>query len=84
MNKKYTHNVELDSVEITEMTNEELALREAEISQWLIDKAAKEKEEAELRALKISAYQKLQLSEAEIEALFPTPKKLEPITISEA
>ena len=39
-----------------------------------LEQIAKEQEEANLRALKISAYQKIGLSPEEIEALVPTPK----------
>ena len=62
---------------VREMTDEEQAQRDAEVAAWLAEKAAKEQEQAELRANKISAYQKLGLSETEIEALLPTPKPIE-------
>jgi hypothetical protein len=53
----------------------------ATIEQWADGQLAKEKADAdanELRQNKITAYQKLGLSEAEIEALLPTPA--EPIS----
>lgn len=59
---------------IREMTDEEQAKRDAEIAAYLAEKAAKEAEAAQLRATKISAYQKMGLTEVEIEALLPTPK----------
>jgi len=61
---------------IRDATPEEIAEKEAEIAQWLADKSAKELAAAELRATKISAYQKLGLTSEEIEALLPTPKPL--------
>jgi len=61
---------------IREMTIEEQAERDAEVAIWLAEKTAKEQQEAELRANKISAYQKLGLTESEIEALLPTPQPL--------
>ena len=59
-----------------EATTEEIAAREAEVAEWLSNNAAREEAEAQSRALKISAYQKLGLTEAEIEALFLSPKPL--------
>ena len=61
---------------IREMTIEEQAERDSQVASWLAEKTAKEQQEAESRANKISAYQKLGLSEAEIEALLPTPQPL--------
>ena len=52
---------------------------ETQIAQWADVRLAKEqaKVEAETaRQTKISAYEKLSLTEAEIEALLPTPKPL--------
>lgn len=63
-----------DDAGYTDLSSEEY---EATIEQWADAKLAKEtaKLEAEqLRQTKISAYQKLGLSEAEIEALVPTPQ----------
>ena len=60
---------------VREMTDEEQAQRNAEIVQWKIEKEAREQQKAELRATKIAAYQKLGLTESEIEALLPTPKR---------
>jgi hypothetical protein len=52
---------------------------EAKINEWADARLAKEQAKADAEALlqsKISAYQKLGLTEAEIEALLPTPKPL--------
>ena len=52
---------------------------EAQIQEWADARLAKEQSELEkeaARLVKISAYQKLGLSEAEIEALLPTPEPL--------
>ena len=60
----------------TKLSNEDY---EATIAQWADARLAKEqlKIDAETaRQTKISAYQKLGLTEAEIEALVPTPKPL--------
>lgn len=59
---------------VRDATPDEIAAREAEVTQWLADKTVREAEAAQLRATKISAYQKMGLTEAEIEALLPTPK----------
>ena len=59
----------------TELSTKEY---EAQIAEWADARLAKEqaRAEAELaRQTKISAYQKLGLTEAEIEALLPTPKR---------
>ncbi len=64
------HNTETDEVIDREMTQSEIEEYEAYKSSVLNDKAKAE----ETRQLKISAYQKLGLTEAEIEALLPTPK----------
>lgn len=59
---------------IREMTDQEQAQRDAEVAAAIEAKAlAKAKAEA-LKQTKILAYQKLGLTEAEIEALLPTPK----------
>jgi hypothetical protein len=52
---------------------------QAQIIEWATARLAKEQAQTEAEALrqsKISAYQKLGLTEAEIEALLPTPKPL--------
>ncbi len=52
---------------------------EATIAEWADNRLAKEQAKAEIEAArqtKISAYQKLGLTEAEIEALAPAPKPL--------
>jgi Holliday junction resolvasome RuvABC DNA-binding subunit len=70
----YYYNHETAEEIIREMTDEEQAQRDADVAAYLAEKQAKEQAEAEARALKISAYHKLGLSEAEIEALLPTPQ----------
>ena len=62
---------------VRDMTVEENAEREAEIAAYLETKTQREIEAEELRTNKISAYQKLGLTEAEIEALLPKPKPVE-------
>ena len=71
--KIYTHNVASDEITVVELSDQEQVLRNAKVSKSLED-AEKAKANAEtLRQTKIAAYQKLGLSEAEIEALLPTP-----------
>ena len=60
----------------TELSSDEY---QAQIEQWAEARLAKEKAKAEAetaRQTKIAAYEKLGLTEAEIEALLPTPKPL--------
>ncbi len=60
----------------TELSTEEY---EAQIAEWADARLAKEQAKADAETSlqsKISAYQKLGLTEAEIEALLPTPKPL--------
>ena len=59
-----------------EMTTEEKAQRVAEIKAWKTAKENAKLEAQQLRETKIAAYEKLGLTEAEIEALLPTPKPL--------
>jgi len=59
---------------VREMTSDELAQRNVEIEAWLEAKENAKLEAEQLRATKIAAYEKLGLTEAEIEALLPTPK----------
>ncbi|MFM7858393.1 MAG: hypothetical protein ACKO96_42355, partial [Flammeovirgaceae bacterium] len=54
---------------IREMTADELAEFEQQSAAYLTEKTAKETEAAQLRATKISAYQKMGLTKAEITAL---------------
>jgi len=61
---------------VVEMTAEEKAQRDAETKAWQIAKENAKLEAEQLRETKISAYEKLGLTEAEIEALLPTPKPL--------
>ena len=60
--------------EVVEMTSEQY---EETIASWADARIAKEQAKADAetqRQTKISAYQKLGLTDAEIEALLPTPK----------
>lgn len=57
-----------------EMTDEELAARNAMLEQDALDKAEAEAKAQELKQLKTSAYEKLGLTADEIEALLPTAK----------
>lgn len=61
---------------VREMTSQEQAQRDAEIVAWQTAKENAKLEAEQLRATKIAAYEKLGLTEAEIEALLPTPKPL--------
>lgn len=71
--KIYNHNVATDEITVFELSDQEQALRDAQVNKATQD-AEKAKADAEtLRQTKIAAYQKLGLSEAEIEALLPTP-----------
>ena len=67
-------NAETGEQIIRDATPDEIAARKAEVAQALAEKAARKAAEEELRATKISAYEKLGLSAQEIEALVPTPK----------
>ena len=62
---------------IREMTADEQTQRDAEIQAWLIAKQNAKLEAEQLKATKISAYEKLGLTTEEIEALLPTPKPKE-------
>jgi hypothetical protein len=64
------HNTETDEVIDREMTDAEIEVYEASKIAILDNQAQIE----ETRQLKVSAYQKLGLTEAEIEAFLPTPK----------
>lgn len=55
------------------MSNEEQAQRDAEVVAWLAQEAQAKADAEALRQTKIAAYQKLGLTEAEIEALLPPP-----------
>ena len=61
---------------VRDATPEEVAAREAEVAEFNADELAKKVEAQQLRATKISAYEKLGLTPDEIEALLPTPKPL--------
>ena len=63
---------------VREMTDDEQAQRNAEIAAWKAEKKAKEEAEEATWRTKVSAYQKLGLTENEIETLAPTPKWLLP------
>ena len=70
---KLIHNVATGQIEIVELTAEEIAERNAQVQQWKTEREAKEQQAELAKQTKISAYQKLGLTEAEIEALLPTP-----------
>ena len=57
-------------------TAQEKANREQEIVQFKTFIAAREAEQKTLRETKIGAYVKLGLTDAEIEAILPTPKTI--------
>ena len=59
---------------VREMTDEEQIARNKQIAIWAAEKEKTQLEAEQARQTKISAYQKLGLTEAEIEALLPTPK----------
>lgn len=68
-------NAETNKNIVRDATLEEISARENEIAEYVANKEAQELEKAQLRATKIAAYEKLGLTEAEIEALLPTPAK---------
>jgi len=59
---------------VREMTDEEQAQRDTEVEVTRIAKEQAELEAKQLKETKIAAYKKLGLTEAEIEALLPTPQ----------
>ena len=66
-------NAETNKNIVRDATPEEVTARETEIAEYFANKEAQELEKAQLRATKIAAYEKLGLTEAEIESLLPTP-----------
>lgn len=68
---KLIHDVATGEITIVELTDEEQAIRNAEIAANEAAKAAAKKEADDIRQNKISAYQKLGLTQAEIDALLP-------------
>lgn len=60
-----------------EMTDQELEHWQADQNARLAEIAERNQKQEQLRLTKISAYEKLGLTEAEIEALLPTPKPLQ-------
>jgi len=75
---KQIHNIKTGEIEIVELVGQELQEYQERIANDIIVKAQKIADREQARATKISAYQKLGLTEAEIEALLPTPA--EPIS----
>jgi hypothetical protein len=71
------HDVATGEIINREMTDEEQQQFQAERAINSEAKRFREEQAAQLRATKISAYQKLGLTAEEIEALLPTPKKPE-------
>jgi hypothetical protein len=59
-----------------EATPQEIAQREAEIAFNIEEEANTKAQEQNLRDVKVAAYQKLGLTEAEIEALLPLPVEI--------
>ena len=59
---------------VREMTDEEKTQYEQENAEYAIEASKKLEKNQEEKAIKISAYKKLGLSDEEIEALLPTPK----------
>ena len=72
-NKIYYYDHSTGEEVIREMTDEEQAQRDAEEKAWLAEQAKLKADAEALRQIKIAAYQKLGLTEAEIEALLPAP-----------
>ena len=70
--KIYYYNHETGEEIVREMTDEEQAQRDAQAAAYLLEQEAKAQAEAEARALKISAYEKLGLTQKEINALLPS------------
>lgn len=56
---------------IRDATPEEIAAREAEIAQWAIEKQERIAKAEQLKSQKIAAYEKLGLTQEEIDALVP-------------
>ncbi len=69
---KMIHDVATGEINIIELTDQEQAARNAEIAAFEAAKAQAKQEADELRQNKISAYEKLGLTPAEIEALLPS------------
>lgn len=70
---KQVHNVETGEIEIVELTGQELQEYQERIANDAVVKAQEIADKEQARQIKISAYQKLGLTEAEIESLLPTP-----------
>ena len=70
---KLIHNVATGEIEILALTNDEIAERNAQIQQWKAEREAQEQQALLAKQTKISAYQKLGLTQAEIETLIPIP-----------
>lgn len=67
------HNAKTNEIIVRELTNKEQAERNAAKTAFEEAKTAAVAAATELRALKISAYQKQGLTAEEIEAILPTP-----------
>ena len=59
---------------VREMTLKEQAQKTIEYQAWIAEREQRLAEVNELRQIKIAAYKKLGLTDAEIEALLPLPK----------
>ena len=73
---EYNHNT--GETIVREMTPEEIAILEADQAALREAKAQRKAEAEAARTAKISAYQKLGLTEAEIEALLPSNRPTRP------
>jgi len=71
------HNAKTGEIQIIELTDDEQQELVTQRQKAIAIKQAAKLQEGELRLTKISAYQKLGLTEEEIEVLIPTPKPLE-------
>lgn len=69
----HINNAETGELIVRELTNAEQKIRDAEKAAWIAEKEQKKLEATQLRQTKISAYEKLGLTPAEIEVLLPTP-----------
>ncbi len=74
----YLHNINTDEIVVTEMTTKEQMERDAQVVAWKAEKKVKQQNAESLWKIKIAAYQKLGLTDNEIEAIAPKPEWLKP------
>ena len=67
--KIYIYDGIADEYIVRELTDEEQAQRDAEVAAYQAEQETKAQEEAQVKALKIAAYEKLGLTAEEIEVL---------------